>query len=430
MPKNVCLGMEKSRFRGIILDNHQASRDTLIRDIRDLFCRKKSENASTNSGLRTMISSLFDRRDFPTFERYRYLNQASLGLIGRPAVEAMHRFIDEHARHGNCHMSDKDEASFLDALRMQGARILSCPPDQVAIVGCASEILAQLALMIELPQGGTVVAVGTDFPAVTRPWLRRRQVEGGQIRFVEDRQSVSLTDALLDHIDGSASVIAVSSVQFATGTRVNVDRISKAASEVGAHLIVDVTQELGARRMDTSAWNADAVVCSGYKWLGGHGGVALAAMSPRLLERVPPLTGWMGAPDPFDFDARSLPMASDARRYTQSTMSYASVACLTTAIGNLLDIGQERIEEHSEQLAGLLIAGVAQYGWRPFREPGDSCACSHIVALSHSERGAVETAKDLADRNIVCSARGGRIRMSIAPYNDESDIDLITQVLK
>jgi len=33
-----------------------------------------------------MISSLFDRQDFPTLEENCYLNQASLGLIGQPAV--------------------------------------------------------------------------------------------------------------------------------------------------------------------------------------------------------------------------------------------------------------------------------------------------------------------------------------------------------
>jgi selenocysteine lyase/cysteine desulfurase len=224
--------------------------------------------------------------------------------------------------------------------------------------------------------------------------------------------------------------VAVSSVQFATGTTVNVNRISEAVSEVGGHLIVDVTQELGARRVDVGAWNADVVVCSGYKWLGGHGGVALAVMSPRLLEQVPPLTGWMGAPDPFDFDATSLSMANDARRYTQSTMSYASVACLTTAIEQLLSTGERNIEAHADKLANMLVEEAGKRGWFPFRSPAESAACSHIVALSHPERSAEETRKDLADRKIVCSARGGRIRVSLAPYNDENDIDMITQVLK
>jgi cysteine desulfurase / selenocysteine lyase len=376
-----------------------------------------------------MISPLFDRRHFPTLERYRYLNQASLGLIGNPAVQAMHRFIDDYARHGNSEMSDEDEACFLDTLRGVAARLFSCPAEQVAVVGCASEILAQLPLMIPLPRDGTVIVVKTDFPAVTRPWLREEAMGRARIRFVEDRPSQSLTDALIDAIDANTAVVAVSSVQYSTGTTVDVARLGKAVSEAGARLVVDVTQDLGARRIDSADWNADAVVCSGYKWLGGHGGVALAMMSPRLLEQPPPMTGWMGAPDPFDFDATKLALADDARRYTQSTMSYASVACLTAAVEQLLDAGAPSIESHAEKLAAALSAQTGRSGWTPFRTPAGPDGCAHIVALSHPDRSAAEARALLADRGIVCSARGGRVRVSIAPYNDESDIDAVAQAL-
>ena len=225
------------------------------------------------------------------------------------------------------------------------------------------------------------------------------------------------------------SSIASSSVQFATGTTIDINHISKAAAAVDARLIVDVTQDLGARSIDVGSWNADAVVCSGYKWLGGHGGAALAAMSPRLLKFVPPMTGWMGAPEPFSFDAESLLMANDARRYTQSTMSYASIACLTTAIEQLLDIGKQNIETHADQLAKILIEGAAEHGWLPYRSLGDSAACSHIISLSHPKRPVEAAMNALASRKIICSPRGGRIRVSIAPYNDENDIDMLIQAL-
>jgi selenocysteine lyase/cysteine desulfurase len=199
---------------------------------------------------------------------------------------------------------------------------------------------------------------------------------------------------------------------------------------VNARLIVDVTQELGARSVDVADWNADAVVCSGYKWLGGHGGVALAAMSPRLLGNAPPMTGWMGTPEPFNFDAKSLRLANDARRYTQSTMSYVSIACLTTAIKQLLTYGIQNIENHADKMANLLTEKAAGLGWIPYRSPGDSAACSHIVSLSHPEKPVEETIKALATRRVICSSRGGRIRVSIAPYNDENDINLLIQALR
>ncbi len=39
-----------------------------------------------------MIPSLFDRLDYHTLDENNYLNQASLGPIGQPAVTAMHEF--------------------------------------------------------------------------------------------------------------------------------------------------------------------------------------------------------------------------------------------------------------------------------------------------------------------------------------------------
>jgi cysteine desulfurase/selenocysteine lyase len=377
-----------------------------------------------------MISSLFDRQDFPTLSEYYYLNQASIGLIGRPAVHKMHNFIDDYARHGNCHMSDEDEAAYLNSLRAVGAKLFACPSSQVAIVAGASDILAQLPSMIRPTVGSTIVVVASDFPAITRPWLRQQILHNCKIHFVEDSQSMDLTDALIEAIDEDTSVVAVSSVQFATGTTVDINRISKTVSEMDARLIVDVTQDLGARSIDVGDWNADAVVCSGYKWLGGHGGAALAVMSPRLLGNLPPMTGWMGAPDPFNFDSKSLLLANDARRYTQSTMSYVSIACLTTAIEQLLTCGIQNIENHADKLANLLTEEVAELGWLPYRSPAASGACSHIVSLFHPEKPVGETMKALAIRKIICSSRGGRIRVSIAPYNDENDIDMLVQALK
>jgi selenocysteine lyase/cysteine desulfurase len=153
-------------------------------------------------------------------------------------------------------------------------------------------------------------------------------------------------------------------------------------------------------------------------------------MSPRLLEQAPPMTGWMGAPDPFAFDATSLAMAADARRYTQSTMSYASVAGLTVAVEQLLAAGPASIESHAKKLARLLTEAAGQCGWTPFRPPGSRDGCAHIVTLSHPERSVDAVRRQLAEQRIVCSARGGRIRVSIAPYNDENDIDAIAGALK
>ena len=130
----------------------------------------------------------------------------------------------------------------------------------------------------------------------------------------------------------------------------------------------------------------------------------------------------MGAPEPFGFDATHVRFAHGARRYTQSTMSYVSIAGLTAALDDLLAVGETVIEEHARQLAGALIEAVGKHGWRPFRGLGDPAQSPHIVSLTHPAVDAQTATDALRRRQIVCGARTRGVRVSIAAYNQSRDI--------
>src|SRR6266567_1177398 len=395
-----------------------------------VFLLKQDSLGSTRSqeGLSlVMILPLFDRLHYPSLRQSAYLNQASLGLIGQPAVTAMHTFIDNVARHGNLYMSDGDELAYCETLRERASRLFHCDSSRVAIVASASEILGQLPMLLQPRLKSTILAVSSDFPAITRPWLRQAALKNHTVRFVDDQPTCDLTDTLIEATDESTSVVAVSSVQYATGTVVDISRLRQSTIQVGARLVVDATQAAGAMRVDAAAWDADAVVTSGYKWLGGHGGIALAIMSPLLLEQIPPLPGWMGALDPFEFDATSVSLANDARRYTQSTMSYASMTGLAVAVEQLLSLGEPRIEAHARSLAAMLVSNASKYGWQPFRSVGDPARSPHIISLGRPRESVQAIVERLRGHNIVCGTRGGRIRISLAPYNDASDINTLIE---
>jgi selenocysteine lyase/cysteine desulfurase len=77
----------------------------------------------------------------------------------------------------------------------------------------------------------------------------------------------------------------------------------------------------------------------------------------------------------------------------------------------------------------MLVDGAREYGWEPFHDIHDVAASPHIVSLGHSRQRAQETVERLRDQQIICSARGERIRVSLAPYNDASDIIKLFQAL-
>ncbi|HET7928135.1 MAG TPA: aminotransferase class V-fold PLP-dependent enzyme, partial [Actinomycetota bacterium] len=269
------------------------------------------------------IPSLVPRDRYAALERCTYLNQASLGLIPEPTIEAMEGFLEQTARFGNLYLNDDQEAAILDSVRSAGAGVLGTSSDAVAVVSGASEGLGQATSLLE-PDQGTVLLIGSDFPSVTYPWLAAAERGAISLRFVDDRPDRDLTQDLVDAIDPGTAVVAFGVVQFATGTRVDAGRVVERAHEVGARVLVDATQLAGAGVVDMTGWGADAVVTSGYKWLSAHGGVALLALVPELVDRVPGLVGWMGAQDPFDLDPLTLRLADDARRVELSTMSYVS----------------------------------------------------------------------------------------------------------
>jgi selenocysteine lyase/cysteine desulfurase len=77
----------------------------------------------------------------------------------------------------------------------------------------------------------------------------------------------------------------------------------------------------------------------------------------------------------------------------------------------------------------MLVDGAHEYGWKPFHDVHCVAAAPHIISLAHSRKSARETVEKLRDQRIICSARGERIRVSLAPYNDASDVMKLLQAL-
>lgn len=380
--------------------------------------------------LHAVNETVLPRADYPALADIAYLNQASLGMMGQPAVMALQSFVERVGRHGNLFMSDADEVSYYESLREQGALILGTAARQVAILGGASELFGQLPFLWPVEPDQNIVLLSSDFPAITRPWLRMQQAGGCQLRFIDDDPDKDLTESLCAAIDSRTAALAVSYVQYTTGRRIDPTRLRAATAAVGAKLAIDVTQAAGAIPIAASQWQADVVISSGYKWLGSHGGVALAMLAPDLLTLTPASPGWMGATDPFHFEPTRLDLAPGARRFTQSTMSYGSLAALTASIQQLLHAGMDRIAAHADGLAQQLVGGLSESAWRPYIPLSDPSASSHIISLGAPGTDVVGVVRRLHDERIVCGVRGGRIRVSLAPYNDATDVERLVRVLR
>jgi len=377
-----------------------------------------------------MITSLSDRSNYKTLNHFTYLNQASLGLVPETSVKAMHEFLDKIARHGNALMSDQEELDFLEPLRKNGAKLFNACLENILVASSASEILSQVPFIFQFSKKNKVILVSTDFPSLTRPWLALKKTNSNVvIKFADDTNNSSLTENLIKEIDSQTAMICVSYVQFSTGTKVDITRLRQATHDAGALLVLDVTQAAGAIPIDIKEIRPDIIVSSGYKWLGGHGGIALGYFSDTLLKNQPHATGWMSSQNPFETKAMELIFSNNARKYTQSTMSYLTVRGLELSARELIDINPLRIEKHALSLSSYLLESLKDSQWTAFREIDSSERSSNILSLRNQQIDSKKLSKELKDKNIVCSLRNGRLRVSIAHYNSQEDIDVLLAVL-
>ena len=248
--------------------------------------------------------------------------------------------------------------------------------------------------------------------------------------FVDDKKEQNLTDTIIDEIDQTTKFVVVSYVQYSTGSMIDIFRLRNTTNKFGSKLIVDVTQAAGALPINFDKWKCDALICSGYKWLGGHGGVGIAALSNEIIKSVPLTPGWMGAENPFYFNDKSFDLASDARRFTQSTMSYVSIKCLETSIRNLINIGIVNIKNHSVILKKLLINNLKGLNWETYHNSINISSSPNIISLSNSFKNSGKIIQVLNENKIICSFRNEKLRVSLAHYNNENDIEKLIAILK
>ena len=149
----------------------------------------------------------------------------------------MNGFLNEIARFGNIKMSDQEEVQFFDPLRKNAAQLFNTSAEQVAILSSASEMLAQLPYIFKPKKNSKILVVSSDFPAITRPWISYSKHNDCSTEFVKEIPEESLTDTIISRIDHQTSVVAVSLVQFSTGTKIDVYKLRQATKKIGSKLI-------------------------------------------------------------------------------------------------------------------------------------------------------------------------------------------------
>ena len=348
-----------------------------------------------------------------------YLNCAYMSPLMKPALEAGTTGLARKA-----HPWEITPDKFFtgsDEFRVTAAQFIDCSADCIAIVPSASYGIATAARNLPVKKGQSILVLAEQFPSNYYPWQRLTEETGASLKVVAWPENNDWTAAVLKSLTADVTVAALPHVQWTSGGRLDLVRIGQACRKLGAALVLDLTQSLGALPFSVRDVQPDFAVAGSYKWLLGPYSVGLLYVAPKWQGGIPLEENWIQRANARDFSSILYTGNYDvgARRFDMGERSnFALLPAAVRAMKQLLEWEVAQISETVGALNRQLANAAADMG---FSAPSEPLRAPHYLALRRKAAIPKELPEMLAREKVFVSLRGSSIRVTPHVYNTGED---------
>ncbi|MEM7662865.1 MAG: aminotransferase class V-fold PLP-dependent enzyme [Pseudomonadota bacterium] len=358
-----------------------------------------------------------------------YLNAATMGPLPVSAVEA-----GTYGLRRKLHpwgITSEDFFADSERIRPKLARLINGDTEGIAICPSASYGLATAAQNLAIDPGQSILILDDQFPSNVYTWRTAAKKVGTTVRTVgSENSNTPLSDRLLEAIDETTAVIACGQVRWTDGARIDLEAVGKRAREVGAALVVDLSQSCGALAFDVEPVKPDFLVCVGYKWLLGPYSLGFMYAAEQHRNGHPLEQNWISRHGSEDFTRLTDyqdEYAPGATRFDMGERSnFALLPALEAAVDLILEWGVDRIEATLAVKNRALCEKLAEIG---LATPIEAERGAHYVGATLPESSPIDLVKRLSRRNIHVSQRANCLRVTQHLYNSADHIDQFTDAL-
>lgn len=364
-----------------------------------------------------------------------YLNCAYMAPLLKSVEKAGVRGVRLKRNPANIHPGDF--FSITTALRTAFANLIHVSdPNRIAIIPSASYGIATVTRNLKLQKGENVLVAAEQFPSNYYPWQSLCAETGAELKIVSPEKRLEGRGKIwnakfLESINPQTRAVAVAHTHWADGTLFDLEALRARTREVGAILVIDGTQSVGALPFDVSKIQPDALVCAAYKWLLGPYSIGLAYYGDYFNDGRPIEENWIHRLDSENFSG----LVNYEPRYQPGALRYGVgehsnfilAPMALKAIAQINRWGVENIQEYCRSITDPAIAALREKGFiieeLPFR-------ASHLFGVRHSKPLDLEKVKEKLNRfKVHVSVRGSAIRVSPHVYNDAEDMNRLAKIL-
>jgi selenocysteine lyase/cysteine desulfurase len=359
-----------------------------------------------------------------------YLNHAGTSPLSTRVVETMTQYL--HERSDGTIENYVNDMKMVTRLRSMVQRLIGAPsPDRISFHANTSDAINIVAAGLQWKPGDRVLLNSIEFPANVYPYLNVRR-HGVEIDFLDSASGRVPLETIEQGITARTRLLALSAVQFLSGYRADLEAIGRMCRSRGVIFAVDGIQAVGAVRMDVQRMNIDALAAGCQKWQMGPQGAGFLYLTEELQHRIHQATlGWLSVDNPWEFYNYAQPLAASARRYEGGTLTVPSLWGMEAALGTLLDVGMDAVEDQILALTEILIEEFSADGSIDLYTPPDRHHRAGIVTLNlppHVDQRT--TFRTLAGRKLITAIREGKLRLSPHFYNSPDDMRRTAAIIR
>jgi len=351
----------------------------------------------------------------------RYLNHAAVGPWPKRTAAAVGKFAEENVLLGARDYPDWMKVE--QRLRERLARLLNAPStDDIALVKNTSEALSFVAFGLDWKAGDNVVISDEEFPSNRVVWeaLKPQGVDVVQVGLKGDDPE----GALLAACGPRTRLLSISSVQFATGTRLNVERLGHGLKQRGVLFCIDAIQHIGALPFDVQASQCDFAMADGHKWMCSPEGLGVfycrAALRPQLKLHA---FGWHMLEHSGDYGRHEWQPAASAQRFECGSPNTLGAMALDASLSLLEEVGMKRVGNAVLERVKWLEEGLSAISGVQLHSSREAERRSGILTFSIDGLQASTVWQQLMHNQVVCLPRGPGIRFSPHFYTQSRVIE-------
>lgn len=351
----------------------------------------------------------------PQLHAVRAAGEAALERRGRPwAIAASDWFVE------------------VERLRSLFAAVIGATADGVALVPATSYGFAVAARNLPLRAGERVVVLAEEYPSGIYTWRAAAARSGADVLTVAREAGQSWTAAVLAALDERVTLVSVPNVHWTDGALLDLTAIARRTREVGARLVIDGSQSVGALPIDVRELRPDFLVTVGYKWLLGPFSVGYLYVADEHREGEPLEQNWINRAGSEDFAA--LVEYRDeyqpgARRYDSGQRTkFELVPMAIAALEQILEWQIPRIATSLAARTASVAGQASSLGLEVTAR--DEQRGPQMLGIRLPETARVRAAAALAQDNCFAAMRGRALRISPHLHTTDHDVDRLIGALR